>query len=78
VLERLPVVPLRKLVDTLRAWIAAVGRADVVSIQACRVAPADDTSTTTRLADDALSTPVRAGSMVYVLGMAHLAASLVR
>lgn len=57
-LERLPVVPSGKLIDALRTGVATVGRANAFSIEACRVAPADDTGTTTGVSNDALAAPV--------------------
>lgn len=76
--ERLPVVASRKLVDALRTCIVTVDRTDVLSVKACRMAPANDAGSTTGLSNNPFATPMQAGSMVYMLGMAHLATSSTR
>lgn len=56
-LERLPVVSSGKLVDALRARFVTVGRTDILSIETCRMAAANDAGSTTWLTNT-LSTPV--------------------
>ena len=59
------------MVSALRASITTVDRTDVLSVKARRAATVGDASSTTRFSDDALTTPVRASAMVYVLNVAH-------
>lgn len=75
-LEWLPVVSSCKLIDALRTWVATVDRTNVLGIETCRVAATGHTGSTTRFSNNALAAPVGTSSMIYVLGMAHLAASL--
>jgi hypothetical protein len=61
------------MVSALRATIITVDRANVLGVKARRAATVDDAGSTARFSNNALTTPMRASSVVYVLGVAHFA-----
>lgn len=63
------------MVSALQAAIAIVDRANVLGVKARRAATVDDASSAARFPNNTLTTPMRASSVVYVLGVAHFATS---
>ena len=76
VCKRPPLAPLCLAIDALRACLAAIDRPNCLGVETRRVSTVDDSSTAARLPYDALTTPMRAGPVIDVLGIAHASSFL--